>query len=56
MDSDPSFNQCGFYCYVSIDQCDFFAMELDYCHLGRYSYNGKKQLQVGEGAVMKMKD
>ena len=40
MDSDPSFNQCGFYCYVSIDQCDFFAMELDYCHLGRYSYDG----------------
>ena len=40
VDSDPSFNQCGFYCHVSIDQCDFFSMELNYCHLGRYNYIG----------------
>ena len=32
--------ECGVYCELSIDKCDFFLISAGKCHLGRYDYYG----------------
>ena len=41
---------------LNSEPCKFRSGKFNIDEVGRYSYNGKKQLQVGEGAVMEMKD